>query len=107
MIAPNTLHMFAARVIADTDSDDTATVVRAVIDAILDRYVVVDLPEATDEDDDGQRYLGLNDFIRVDMTGQHGPEVYIGKVEMAAWELISDAAHRLAAARLLENGTSR
>lgn len=39
------VHMLAARVMSETDGD-TATVVQAVVDAILTRYAVVELPDA-------------------------------------------------------------
>lgn len=105
MIAPNTLHMFAARVIADTDSDDTTTVVRAVIDATLTRYAVVELPEP-DCHDDGQTYFA--DYaIRVDHTGSRGPTCYLNGHEIRPDHLKGIAADYLAAARILENGTSR
>lgn len=39
------VHMLAARVMSETDGD-TATVVQAVVDAILARYAVVEVPDA-------------------------------------------------------------
>ncbi|WP_432793647.1 hypothetical protein [Rhodococcus ruber] len=69
----------------------------ASADAILDRFAVVELPEG-EQDDDGQTYFD-DGTIRVDHSGPHGAEVYVGKhsatVEWLRWH----AAEYLAAAR--------
>lgn len=68
-----------------------------VADAILARFGVVELPEG-EQDDDGQTYFDVGG-IRVDHSGPHGAEVYVGKhsatVEWLRWH----AAEYLAAAR--------
>lgn len=69
-------------------------------DAILDRFGVVELPEAR-EDDDGQLWFH-GTGIRVDRSGSHGPEVYLrGRGVDSEW-LRGQAAEYLAAAQAAE-----
>ncbi|MBD8056893.1 hypothetical protein ICV35_24920 [Rhodococcus ruber] len=68
------------------------------VDAILARFAVVELPEGA-EDEDGQTYFDDGGDIRVDHTGQHGPEIWGSGHEVSPDVLRRRAAEFLAAAR--------
>lgn len=78
---------------------------KAIIDAILARYAVVELPEP-EWDDDGQAWL---DDIRVDLTGSKiHHRAYVGKAHTpsTAAGMRNDASRLLAAAKLLEDAAA-
>ncbi len=60
---------------ADADVDERSFPDR-IIDAILARYAVVELPALSEPDDDGQIYTYVAD-LRIDTSGPGGNEVFL------------------------------
>lgn len=71
-----------------------------VVDAILARFAVVELPEG-EQDDDGKTWYADYE-IRVYHTGMSGPEAYLDMNPVSAAWLRGQASEYLAAARDLE-----
>ncbi|SED52656.1 hypothetical protein SAMN04490240_4109 [Rhodococcus pyridinivorans] len=86
---------------ADADVDERSFPDR-IIDAILARYAVVELPALSEPDDDGQIYTYVAD-LRIDTSGPGGNEVFLpgGHRISPSW-LRQEAADYLAAANRAE-----
>lgn len=71
-----------------------------IVSAILERFAVVELPEPSTPDGDGQLYYEDGDAdLRVDTTGPNGPTAYVHDIEVTADSLRGTATAYLAAAR--------
>lgn len=59
----------------EIEEDDYDLFAGELLDLILDRYAVIELPILPEPDDDGQIYLA-EAGLRIDTTGQRGAEIF-------------------------------